>query len=62
MENVAIREAAKSQGVKLWEIAERMGIAEGTFIRKLRRELPANQQADILAKIEAIAQEKKEAV
>lgn len=56
MENFDIRHAAKENNVKLWEIAEAIGLAESTFCRKLRRELPSNQKAYILCKIEQIAE------
>ena len=48
MHNQAIREEARSCGVKLWQIAERLGINDGNFSRKLRRELPAEEQERIL--------------
>lgn len=48
MENQRIREAAKAAGVKLWQVAEAYGLSDGNFSRKLRRELPADEQARIL--------------
>jgi len=62
MENVKIRDAAKQAGVYLWEVAERWGCNDGNFSRKLRRELPAAEQEKIIAIIEEVAREKKEAV
>lgn len=62
MKNVKIREAAKQAGVYLWEIAERFGCNDGNFSRKLRRELPENEQEKIIAIIAEVAREKKEAV
>ena len=62
MKNVKIREAAKQTGVYLWELAERFGCNDGNFSRKLRRELPAAEQDKIIAIIEEVAREKKEAV
>ena len=62
MKNVRIREVAKQAGVYLWEIAERFGCNDGNFSRKLRQELPAAEQEKILAIIEEVAREKKEAV
>lgn len=62
MKNVKIREAAKQTGVYLWEIAERFGCNDGNFSRKLRRELPEDEQRRILAIIAELAAEKKEAV
>ena len=37
--NKDIREAAASAGVFLWQVAEAIGVTDGTFSRKLRREL-----------------------
>lgn len=36
--NKDIREAAASAGVFLWQVAEAIGVTDGTFSRKLRRE------------------------
>ncbi len=62
MKNVKIREAAKQTGVYLWEIAERFGCNDGNFSRKLRRELPADEQRRILVIISELAAEKKGAI
>lgn len=62
MNNMKIREEAKQAGVYLWEIAERWGCNDGNFSRKLRRELPEDEQEKILAIIEEVARGKKEAV
>lgn len=56
MENKKIREEARNCGVKLWQIAERLGINDGNFSRKLRRELPAAEQERIIAVIHNIAE------
>ena len=57
MKNEAIREAAKKNGVKLWQIAERVKLSDSNFSRKLRRELPKEEKAQIIAIIEEIAAE-----
>ena len=62
MKNVKIREAAKQAGVYLWEIAERFGCNDGNFSRKLRRELPEDEQRRILGIIAELAAEKKGAI
>lgn len=59
MSNHAIREAAKKNEVRLWEIAYGLGIEDSTFSRKLRRELPAKEQEKILGLIAEIAQSKQ---
>lgn len=45
MSNLDIREAATLAGVKLWQIADALGIADFNLSRKLRRELsPAEKE------------------
>ncbi len=55
MQNREIREAATKAGVKNWQIAEKLGMHEGTFSRKLRHELPQEEKQkifDIIADLE----------
>jgi len=59
MENSKIRNRAKEAGVKLWEIADRYGVNDGNFSRKLRRELPDEDRDRILAIIDEIAAERE---
>lgn len=56
MKNCAIRTAAKTAGVKLWEIAEACGTNDSNFSRKLRHELPMEEQEKILEIIRQIAE------
>lgn len=49
MNNLDIRTEAAKSGVKLWQIAERLGITDGNFSRKLRKELTAEEKATIRA-------------
>lgn len=56
--NVEIRTEAKRVGVKLWQVAERLGMNDGNFSRKLRRELPAEEQKKILGVIHDLAAER----
>lgn len=58
--NADIRIAAKSAGVYLWQIAERIGVNDGNFSRKLRRELPDQEKKEILKIIETLAAERME--
>lgn len=55
MYNKEIREHATECGVRLWQIAERLGINDGNFSRKLRRELPQEEKTKILAIIDDLA-------
>lgn len=58
--NMVIRSASKSAGVRLWQIAEALGIQETAPSRKLRHELPTEEKNKILGIIEALAQERQE--
>lgn len=57
MANEAIRQMANDKGVRLWQIAERLNINDGNFSRKLRRELPDEEQIAITAIINSLAEE-----
>ena len=46
--NARIREALKSSGLRQWELADLLGMAEGTLSRKLRRDLPEDEQRRII--------------
>lgn len=46
--NIEIRNAAKSAGICLWQVAEKLGINDGNFSRKLRRELPSEEREKVL--------------
>lgn len=56
MYNQEIREAAKTKGVLLWEIAEALGIQDSAFSRKLRHELSEEERTKILTLIDDIAE------
>lgn len=47
MYNLDIRKEASNAGVKLWQIAEKLGINDGNFSRKLRKELNNEEKARI---------------
>lgn len=55
--NQIIREKAKSAGVYLWQIADRLGMADTYFSRLLRKELPEDKQAQIMQIIAELEQE-----
>lgn len=54
--NQDIRTAAKMRGVRLWQIAEALGITDGNFSRRLRRELSETDKERILHIIDNLAQ------
>jgi len=56
--NKDIRSAAKAAGVLYWEIADRLGIQDSAFSRKLRRELPPDEREKILTIINELAAER----
>lgn len=52
--NLDVREKAKKSGIKLWQIAEVIGINDGNLSRKLRRELPEEEKKHIFSIIEEL--------
>lgn len=57
MKNAVIRYEAKKRHVYLWQIAERLNISDSSFSRKLRHELPKDEQKRIIAIIHEIEKE-----
>ena len=57
MKNQDIREAAAAAGVKLWEIAESLKMADSSFSRKLRKEFSPEAKAEIFSIIDRLAKE-----
>lgn len=55
MKNVELRTYALNHGVKLWEIAEKMGVSECTFSKSLRREFDAEKKARIMKIIDELS-------
>lgn len=47
MANNEIKEKAKQSGVRLWQVADKLGITDGMLSRKLRKELPEAEKAKI---------------
>lgn len=54
--NGDIRDEAHCAGIKLWQIAERFGMNDGNFSRKLRHELPEEEKNKIRKIITEIAE------
>lgn len=50
--NKEIRKAIIRSGLRYWKVADALGIQDGTFSRKLRKELPAIEKEKILKVIE----------
>ena len=55
--NQDIRDAAKKANIKLWQIADKLGIYDGNFSRKLRHELTNEEKNRILTIIHELAEE-----
>lgn len=56
MFNTDIRAEIMNSGIKHWQIAEKLGIHEGNFSRKLRHELPDDDKEKIRTIIKELAQ------
>ena len=57
MNNQDIRRTAAGAGVKLWQIAEKVGITDCSLSRKLRRELSSEEKEKIFSIIQELAGE-----
>lgn len=57
--NEEIKSALKEAGLKQWELAEKLGVAETTLCRWLRTELPAEKKQKMLQVIEDYDAEKE---
>lgn len=55
--NQDIRRTAAVAGVRLWQIADKLGITDSGFSRKLRKELSQEEKEKIFSIIEKLAQE-----
>jgi hypothetical protein len=49
MSNIDIKTEAMNAGVKLWQIADKLGITDSSLSRKLRKELSSEEKAKIRA-------------
>lgn len=58
MKNRDIREYAKSKGVLLWQIANKLEITDGNFSRRLRHEFAPEEKQKIMQIINGLAEEK----
>lgn len=57
MNNTEIRTFAKASRVRLWQIAEALGMQDSAFSRKLRKELPGEEKEQILCIIKKLSRE-----
>lgn len=57
LHNTDIRTRAAERGVRLWQIAEKLGINDGNFSRRLRHELNESDKQQIFVIIDEVAKE-----
>ena len=55
--NQDIRQTATEARVKLWRVADALGITDSSFSRKLRKELPQDEKEKIFSIIQNLSQE-----
>ena len=60
IKNIDIRKDAKANDVKLWEIAEKYGLTDGNFSKKLRHELSKDEKGKIHDIIRQIKQDRRQ--
>lgn len=58
MKNQDIRNEVKSASLKLWQIAEELGITDSTLSRMLRRELSDEKKTEIRSIIKKLKKER----
>ena len=54
MANTDIKELAKKSNVRLWQIADKLGIGDITLSKRLRKELSTEEKAKIKSIIEEL--------
>lgn len=57
MTKTEIKQLAKNAGVYMWQIAEKLGITDSTFSRKLRRPLSETDTKKVLAALQQLTAE-----
>lgn len=55
--NDDLRSYAREKGIKLWQVADRYGIADTTLCRKMRHELPVSMAEELRMIIDELAKE-----
>lgn len=57
VKNLDVREYASARGVRLWRIADALGMTDASFSRKLRRELSAEDKQQIFLIVDRLERE-----
>lgn len=55
MHNTEIRKAIDAAGLRYWQVAEELGVADTTFTKWLRKELPDEKRIQVMAAIEKLS-------
>ena len=58
MNNLEFKEYCRANGIRLWEVALRLGISEATITRWLRIPLPEAQMSRLMQAVRMIAAER----
>ncbi len=61
MKNAIVREELDTRRIKHWELARRLGISDNTLSRKLREELPQEEQEKLVQIIQQMAEGEQDA-
>lgn len=59
MHNQDIKLLAAGNGIRLWQVAQKLGITDSYFSRKLRKELPEKEKAKIRAIITELSNQQE---
>ena len=54
MSNVDLRQEIKLSGIRFWQVAEELGLNDGNFSRKLRKELSGEEKECISVVVERL--------
>lgn len=46
--NLMIRECMRTHDIRLWEVADLLGVSESTVVKRFRHELPEEEQKRII--------------
>ena len=60
MDKATLKTLISAVGIKQWELAEAMGIREEALSRKLRHDLNAKDEQEVMSAIKAIARQREE--
>jgi predicted XRE-type DNA-binding protein len=60
MTNEYIRKSLRINDIRQWQVAEVVGVSEGTLCRWMRRELSESQRAKVMSAITTIIDERKD--